>query len=296
MRLLALLAALLWPALALATPGAWDRLTWTTGPASAPLVREAWVYEPLSRPPGNALPLVMAFHGGGGTALPFADRTGLAAAAEARGYVVVVPQGHEGSWNYGGQMTEAATRKAVDDMAFVSALMGALGPYNVHPTRRFVAGLSAGGMMAYRVACESPHRFRAIGAVASTMNVPTCPNAKGTSVLHIHGTADQNVPYAGGAGANSAAGANYRPVEAGLVDLYLANACGLPEIATRPTTDTEAWRYDCAAEAEVSLVLVTGGGHAWPGAEPTAAQTAAGEYVSPLYRATDRIFDFFDRH
>jgi polyhydroxybutyrate depolymerase len=49
--------------------------------------------------------------------------------------------------------------------------------------------------MSYRLACELADRIVGIGVVAGTLGVDDCDPASPVSVLHIHGTADQYLPY-----------------------------------------------------------------------------------------------------
>lgn len=56
-------------------------------------------------------------------------------------------------------------------------------------SRAYVTGLSNGGMMAYTLACNTD-LFVAIGPVAATQLDP-CTNPRPTSVMHVHGLADE---------------------------------------------------------------------------------------------------------
>ncbi len=66
------------------------------------------------------------------------------------------------------------------------------------PARVFAVGVSAGGMMAYRLGCELSGRVTGVGAVAGAMILDDCRPTRPLSVIEIHGTADQLVPYEGG--------------------------------------------------------------------------------------------------
>ncbi|MDN8872721.1 prolyl oligopeptidase family serine peptidase, partial [Staphylococcus aureus] len=66
--------------------------------------------------------------------------------------------------------------------------------------RVYATGMSNGGMMAYRLACEASDIFKAIAAVAGTDNTLSCTPAKPISILHIHAKDDDHVLFAGGAG------------------------------------------------------------------------------------------------
>ena len=64
--------------------------------------------------------------------------------------------------------------------------------------RVYATGMSNGAMMALRLGCQT-NTFAAIAPVAGTL-MTDCSHAQPTSVLQIHGTADDRVPYNGGPG------------------------------------------------------------------------------------------------
>lgn len=254
--LIAALALLAWALPAAALPGAWVRHAFMLDG----VVRYAHIYEPSTRTPGAPLPLILAFHGGGGDGLRFAtEQTGLLAAAEAQGYVLVAMQGHGliSGWNYGGDMTDHQERGAKNDLAYVDRVMQIVTASYAVSEDRALVGASAGGMMSARVACESAWSFNALAVVVGTVNVPACPNAPGTAYLHIHGDSDDVVPFGGGAGAESPSGANFRPVTAGINDFLTAGNT-------------------------VTLVLIPGGEHGW--------------FTAPQFDATGAILTFLAAH
>src|SRR5687767_8621234 len=63
--------------------------------------RSYLLHLPSSRRPGEPSPLLLVFHGGGGTASNIAEHTGLTRAAMPRGYAVVYPEGVNGHWSDG---------------------------------------------------------------------------------------------------------------------------------------------------------------------------------------------------
>jgi polyhydroxybutyrate depolymerase len=64
------------------------------------------------------------------------------------------------TWNFGNCCGNAMNAK-VDDVAFIRAMLHRLQrDYAVGTKRIFVTGISNGGMMAYRLACEMSDRSR----------------------------------------------------------------------------------------------------------------------------------------
>ena len=89
----------------------------------------------------------------------------------------------------------------VDDVAYLRDLLHrALAARPIDPARVYFVGHSNGAFMSYRMACALSPEIAAIGVIAGsdyptdTECVPTMP----LSVLHLHGTADPTIPYAGG--------------------------------------------------------------------------------------------------
>ena len=67
--------------------------------------------------------------------------------------------------------------------------------------RVYLIGHSNGGFMAYRMACQSADLIAGIASLAGT-DVPgprPLPPSEPVNILHIHGTADDDRPYRGGA-------------------------------------------------------------------------------------------------
>lgn len=251
---------------------------------------------------GTSAPLVIAFHGGGGNALSFARRIGLQQMADRHGYIVAAPEGvgrggRGGSWNAGSADPSGYAEEArVDDLGFVTALIAdasSLAPVN--PARVYAMGLSKGGMMAYHAACALPGRFAAIAAVASTMSTQYCTAPAGVSLLHIHGTADENVPWEGGRGAQTGGDTVWPGVERGIAIWTRANQCSAMPLPQPVTQDTTCQSTRCGTGETVEICRVQGGGHAWPGSDPSKRQQRTDTYVSPYFNATEYIANFFDR-
>ena len=84
-------------------------------------------------------------------------------------------------------------------MAFVRALAKKLSTeYRIK--RYFAIGMSNGGLMSYRLACDAADVFTAIGSVAGTDNTTSCSPSRPIPVMHIHALNDPNVLYNGGCG------------------------------------------------------------------------------------------------
>ena len=259
------------------------------------------VYVPASA--GQRAPLVMALHGGGGNGLRFAQRIGLTSMADRYGYVAVIPEGvgrgrNGASWNADSVVRQGyAETERVDDVSFLTTVIDAMrNEASIDPRRVYLMGLSKGGMMAYRLACAIPARVSAIAAVASVMSTDKCAGGADVSVLHIHGTADENVPFEGGRGRLTGGNAVYPPVNAGIQAFSGANSCSAPQPPVKVASDTACEIRSCSGQDQVTLCMVEGGGHAWPGTKPARWQKRENVYVSPNFDATTYIAEFFQNH
>lgn len=111
--------------------------------------------------------------------------------------------------------------------------------------------------MSYTMACNTAV-FAAIGPVAGTQLDP-CRSPHPASVMEIHGTSDQLVPYRGGQGFSVINGPSLPDVNAFWRNV---DRCDAPSGTTSggATTSTAA----CADNRSVVLVTIDGGGHQWP--------------------------------
>ncbi len=175
------------------TPGTTTRLLESGG-----FQRTYLLDTPGGSAPHAGRPLLILLHGGGGTADSLDKQTGgLPALADAAGYVVARPQGLNRQWNDGREVN-----KDVDDVAFISAMVDDIASrQSIDRGRLYAAGISNGGFMSGRLACEADLGIAAIAQVAATLSVDTdatCNPGHPVSVLAILGRADPIVPYAGG--------------------------------------------------------------------------------------------------
>lgn len=244
------------------------------------------VYVPEGGADG-ARSLVVALHGGRGTAAFFEQQAGLAPHADRHGFVVAYPEGIANSFDAGRCCGEAA-RANVDDVGFTAAVVRRVerdlcGGFE----RVYGTGFSNGAMLVHRIACERPDLFDAIAPVAGTAMVDACPAAAPVPALLIHGRADRQVPWDGreldGVRLPGMAEVAHRLAE--------RNGCGRGEqaAATGEGVVCRA-RRGCPANAPVRYCGVEGVGHQWPGGGTL--MNGLGEN-SGAYDASAEIFAFF---
>jgi len=242
------------------------------------------VHVPSRVSEGRPLPLVLAFHGGGGSAPGFKAYAGLDALASREGFIVVYPDGSGRlgrrllTWNAGGCCGYAATQN-VDDVGFALAVLRDVARnVSVDPARVYATGHSNGAMMAYRMAIDMSDRIAAIAPVAGAMQAPGFPPPRPVPVLHIHSVHDPRALYGGGLGPPFPGTQNrvtHRAVEPELQKWVVLDRCPRePRTAEHRTTPSRGapdhtatllvWG-PCAGGTEVQLWKLTGAGHGWPG-------------------------------
>ncbi len=265
------------------------------------------VYVPSTLQADTGAPLLIALHGGGGSAAQFELNSGFDGLAEANGFIVVYPDGISAlpngtgpqTWN-GGYCCGPAVNRNVDDVGFIRQLIDALGSrYRIDPARIYAAGHSNGGILSYRLACELADTIVAIGVQAGSLGIDACAPARPVSVFHLHGTADTNHPIDGGRG-SGVAGVDFRPARGSVEALAVANRCtGTPTSASTPDNRdlvTTTWT-GCDDGVEVRYVVVDGATHAWmgrPGVSPGAAAYVGEPY--PDLDASRAIWSFLTSH
>jgi polyhydroxybutyrate depolymerase len=257
---------------------------------SGGMVRSYRLYVPAN--PRNPMSVVVVLHGGLQTPEGVAEMTGFDQVAGREGFLAVYPAGVGRTFN-AGLCCGAARRLGVDDVGFVHDLLDRLSDrYDVDPSRIYATGISNGGLLAYRLACELPDEFAAVAPVAATL-VGDCEPSSPVSILHTHGLLDRNIPFGGGYGPSGLQKVDWPPVRDGIHHWRMIDGCtGDPFVeADGPVTHT-TWN-GCVGGTSVELYALADGGHSWPGGTPVP------RYFGPTSRSLDAttvIWRFFEAH
>jgi polyhydroxybutyrate depolymerase len=245
-------------------------------------------------------PLILALHGGGGSPAQFARDSGLTQAALAAGYAIVFPEGSARRsvgprvWN-AGYCCGHARAVGIDDMGFLDAVIAdAVRRLGADSGRLFMTGMSNGGIMAETYAAGRPGRLRAIASVAGSMDVGRVAVQGGVAMMQIHGTRDENVPYAGGVGKKSFVQTDFASVDQ--VIAAFRRTAGRPLTSVRDVIDpardgmrVERTRWvTTQGRVQIQLLTVVGGGHHWPGGRRSERRGATGDID-----ATTEVLAFF---
>lgn len=253
------------------------------------------------------VPLFLVLHGGGGTARGAVrmTRSRFNRMADKTGFVVAYPEGIDRSWNDGRRSDHStAARENIDDVGFLRETIARLvRDYSVDPARVFATGMSNGGFMSLRLACELAGTVRAVAPVTAQLSedlARTCRPRVPVDLLIINGTDDPIVPYAGGeVSLFKKKRGRVLSTDATITRFRMFNRCH-GDGRTRPIPDrdqndaTRAFRvdYDCPTPGRVRLIRVQGGGHTWPGGRAFFPERTVGRLSRDL-DASGAIHDFF---
>jgi polyhydroxybutyrate depolymerase len=253
--------------------------------------RTYFVHVPSHYDGHKPLPLVFVLHGATQSPESAEQMSGMSAKADRENFLTVYPSGtgrlsRVPTWNSGACCSYAMEHN-VDDVAFLRALIKKLErDYAVDPKRIYFTGISNGGMMSYRAACEMSDEVAAVAPVEGAQDL-ACHPSNPVSVLVFHGTADHLVPFDGGSTPFQLGSKRSDTPVADAVAFWVKQDGCSPTPRHEETTVVHSDKYSgCKDGSAVTLYAIQGGHHAWPGTR------ISGNDVS----ATDLIWTFFEQH
>ena len=255
------------------------------------ILRDYIVHLPAGYTPSNQYPLVINMHGYTSNALQQQAYSQMDVVADTGKFIVVYPDGVNNAWNAG-----YGVNPTIDDVGFLSALIDTMkNKFSVNALKIYSCGLSNGGFMSFRLACELHYKVAAIAPVSGLMSDSTrifCQNICPVPVMYFHGTADGVVNYNGAAGYVSVDstikiwvgkdGCPLTPVVTNLPDVNSADGCTVTKYVYSPGQNS----------SEVIFFKITNGGHTWPGA---IAVPSLGNTNGDI-KASGEIWNFFRKH
>ncbi|MBZ0202000.1 MAG: hypothetical protein K8I03_03180 [Ignavibacteria bacterium] len=255
---------------------------------------------------GTALtPLVMVFHGGGGTASQIQGHTKFDKLSDKENFMVVYPNAVDKNWNDGRIGDKLPMDR--DDVKFISVLIDTLSAlYKIDTKRVFSTGISNGAFFSIYLAYKLSTKILAIAPVCGSIPENLSKDFKTeypVSLLLINGTKDPLVKYDGGA-------VGFKDDESGrgtsiaaewTIKIWQKNndcqqSTKIEEMNDEDGDDdckaTKYTTYRCKDNTEVVLIKITGGGHTWPGASQYLPKIIVGRVCND-FNATEVIWDFF---
>ena len=169
--------------------------------------REYVLYIPKSYDGVSEVPMLINFHGFGGSASEFMSYVDMRSLAESDTFILVYPQGSclDGYSHWNACPSVGDNKSTADDFGFVESMINEISSqYNVDLERIYAAGYSNGGMMAYGLANYKSDLIAAVASVSGVMLDCTGPTSHPMPVIHLHGASDGVLPYNGSNDYNSA--------------------------------------------------------------------------------------------
>ncbi|MCP4418997.1 MAG: prolyl oligopeptidase family serine peptidase [Chloroflexi bacterium] len=262
------------------------------------------LHVPTAVSANHPLPLVIVLHGGYGSGARMQKGVGFDAYADELGFLTAYPDAHKAHW-HDGRNAAALSTDDIDDVKFILEMITEIGTFTaVDSNRIYVTGASNGGMMTYRLACQTEAVFAAVAPVIANVPQPIaadCAPSSPLPILSINGVDDPLIPLTGGEVCAdlemACAGGFVVSVDESIGIFTAVNNCNpLPNremlpILVEDGTSVEKQSYlNCQNGGEVVSYIIHGGGHAWPPLSPLLRLSGAS---SGNLDATSLIVDFF---
>jgi polyhydroxybutyrate depolymerase len=224
-------------------------------------------------------PLVIVLHGNAQTSADMVARTSWPRVAKREHFAVVFPDGLNRAWadlRPNDKRVGRLPPDDTDDVAFIAKLIDKyVAEGSADPKHVYVTGLSNGGAMTIRLACERADLFA--GAASVVMNltdemVEACHPSRPVSMLIMNGTADPLVPYAGGEGTSPFSAEGFWSTDKTVQFFRQINGCEQKDASAvdlddrEPDDESTVTRIasTCPAGRDVLLYRINGGGHRMP--------------------------------
>jgi polyhydroxybutyrate depolymerase len=276
------------------------------------LTRKYLVHIPPEYSVNKKWPVVIMFHGGGGTAKGAMWETGWAEKADKENFLAVFPEGNPPdpsrpgrfldnpqTWNDGSKRPSVgAVDREVADMEFVSKMLSDLDiRFKVDKSRIYVTGFSNGASMSFRLARELSSSIAAAAPVAGADWLDQEKPGRLVPLLYITGTADPLNPFTGGEIRIGLKTYGKKPATPKMIGKWIAMLDCKPEPQAVYNQDgAKGTAYGCPGkDEEVVLYILEGHGHHWPGGQSALPEILAEKNTAKL-KATDVIWAFFKKH
>lgn len=269
-------------------------------------------YLPKNYSETKTYPLVIALHGGSGTAkqLVTSTKRRFNTLADKEGFIVVYPQGVKKSWNDNNKRDQNgfARKENIDDVGFISKMISKLqSEYSINSDAIFACGISNGGLMSQTLAMELPKKIKAVGMVASNFGkdeIDKITDVSPFSILFIHGTKDPIIPYSeGDITVFHKKRGHVIGIPKSIAYICTLNGNSLEPIVTK--LENNILKDNCTSEhfkypnsknptLKVELIKVINGGHSWPGAKKKKRLLKKITGVTTQdFNACDKLWEFF---
>ena len=203
--------------------------------------------------------------------------TGFRAKGDEEGFIVVQPNGISGSWTGGPLCCGEAASQDLDDVGLIRAIRDQIADELCIDIKRIYAdGMSNGGYLSHRIACEDTDLLAAIGPVVSSIgfeNVDECLPSRPIPVAMISGADD-----------------SLESREETFAKWIELNGCTNSFVEEQFGVFTCTTYDECEDNVETTHCVGEGVGHCWPGTS-FLIYPCNGDLV-----ATDYLWEFFKKY
>lgn len=256
-------------------------------------MKRAFVSYVPEAPAAYKMPVVISLHGG------FASPKGQFRLADFRPIadrekIIIICPASKHMWHDG------ANNHGIDDVKFIDMLISYITKtYHADASRVYITGISNGGFMTSRLACQLQKRIAAIAVVAATLDQNegydiTAP----MPVIYMHGTKDPIVSFGGG----KMFGRQIFSHDEVIKKWIAMDHCDPSPIITNTPDDANDGTTIVKAEygnrengLKVVSYTINNGGHTWPGGWQFAPKFIIGKTTQNL-NACAAIWDFFKNY
>ncbi len=266
------------------------------------VLRSYYLHTPEGVEKLNDLPLLLVLHGQGSNGPRTAKVSEFNSRADQNGFIVAYPEAVNRTWLYYRGLNGFDSASTPNETAFLLAVIEQIeSQHNIDTTRVYLAGISNGGLMAQRAACDEPEAFAATASVAAGafFGLDTlCVKATAMPIVFFHGTHDNILRWDGTSNGNQVA--HSIPSTMNLWSTY--NGCSQPPNRKNISHNTKLddtsvvvmTSDSCKNGAQVKLYGINGGGHNWPGVQHVIPEWIAGKVNMDIH-ASDEIWKFFQQ-
>ena len=242
-------------------------------------------------------PVVIVLRGGRAKGLRLRRTFGFEEMARSSGAVFIYPEPLSGHW------ADAPGLDANRDAAFIHDLVAKFVAEGIaNPDKVFLVGMTTGGIMALRLACDPKNSFAGLAILSASLPSDlenSCKPARPLPLLMIASTDDPVIPFHGGQANLPHGKVELVSVEATLGLFGKAAGCaGGASTTIFPGKDSRDSSHayldklnNCAVPVE--LVRIEGGGHPPPGLASDAGQASGQRPTISDANSAKLVWEFF---
>jgi polyhydroxybutyrate depolymerase len=224
------------------------------------------------------MPLVISLHGGFASPKGMFHLADFRPVADREKFIVVCPASKK-IWHDGDDL------HGIDDVKFIDQLITyIIKTYDADPDRIYVTGISNGGFMTARLACQLNRRIAAVAIVAATLDIGEGYDLeRPMPALYMHGTSDPIVGYNGGKLFGRRVYSQ---------DAVIPLVTTMPDVANDGTSILKEEYLNPKNGLKVVGYTIINGGHTWPGGWQYLPKFIIGKTTQNL-NACEEIWSFF---